>query len=168
MSSPANTQACPPFHDHHDAMEMSVADIPCRVAEAKPIELLRDRRGIYGIGVSDEYDHEARAWICGVEEDRFGPRGGHTPRSLILRPDYFEHTEPQGAALQKIVGGFRRGIFCHSAEERLRQFVHHEALGRAGLPWPPTDHRERWWSTTRRSKHVIGKSITGYACSRYA
>jgi hypothetical protein len=36
--------------------------------EAKPVELLRDRRGIYGIGVSDAYDIEAQAWACGIDE----------------------------------------------------------------------------------------------------
>jgi hypothetical protein len=29
------------------------------MTESKPVELLRDRRGIYGIGVSDAYDIEA-------------------------------------------------------------------------------------------------------------
>jgi hypothetical protein len=115
-------------------------------AYPRPIELLRDRRGIYGIGAPDEFDFEALAWNSGVEGDPYQLR---TPRRLILRPDYFEHTKPHGAVLQKIVGGFRNGIFCHSTEERLRQFIHHEALRRAGLPWPPSDHRERYWSTDK-------------------
>ena len=51
--------------------------------------------------------------------------------------------------MQKIVGGFRHGPFEHTAEEQLRQFIHHEALQRAGLPWPPPDHRERWWSNNK-------------------
>ena len=32
-----------------------------------PVELLRDGRGIYGIGVSDLFDYEAVAWSCGIE-----------------------------------------------------------------------------------------------------
>jgi hypothetical protein len=36
----------------------------------------------------------------------------------------------------------------HSGEERLRQFIHHEALNRAGLPWPPSD--PEWWSTDKK------------------
>ena len=51
--------------------------------------------------------------------------------------------------MQKIVGGFRHGPFEHTIEERLRQFIHHEALQRAGLPWPPPDHHERWWSNDK-------------------
>jgi len=35
-----------------------------------------------------------------------------------------------------------------SREEHLRQFIHHEALNRAGLPWPPRDNdHARWWAT---------------------
>jgi hypothetical protein len=50
--------------------------------------------------------------------------------------------------LQKIVGGFRHGPFEHTAEEGYRLFIHHEALQRAGLPWPPPTHRE-WWSNDK-------------------
>jgi hypothetical protein len=49
--------------------------------------------------------------------------------------------------LQKIVG-FRHGPFEYTAEEGLRQFIHHEALRRAGLPWPPPSP-ERWWSNDK-------------------
>jgi hypothetical protein len=78
--------------------------------------------------------------------------------------------------LQKITGGFRHGMFTHSREERLRQFVHHEALIRAGLPWPPPREEEGviYWSRDKkqqdrnrqiyhglrlRSLHVINKLI---------
>jgi hypothetical protein len=37
------------------------------MTENKPVQLLCDRRGIYGIGVSDQYDIEALAWACGVD-----------------------------------------------------------------------------------------------------
>jgi hypothetical protein len=84
----------------------------------------------------------------------------YCPPSLILRPDWFMDTKPHGAVLQKIVGGFRRGPFMRSSEEKLRQFIHHEALKRAGLPWPPPDnHQVRWWATdekqqARKSRHL--------------
>ena len=48
------------------------------MTEAKPVELLRDRRGIYGIGVSDPYAIEALGWACGVDPTVSG--GG-----LVLR-----------------------------------------------------------------------------------
>jgi hypothetical protein len=121
-----------------------------------PVELLRDGRGIYGIGVSDMFDYEAVAWSCGVEPEP------HTferpPSALILRPDRLIDAKPHGphfslagyAVLQKIVGGFRRGPFMRSREERLRQFIHHEALKRAGLSWPPPDSDHvRWWAADR-------------------
>jgi hypothetical protein len=124
----------------------------------KPVELLRDGRGIYGIGVSDLFDYEAIAWSCGVEPE---PYSFERPSALILRPDRFVDTEPNQAALQKIVGGFRRGPFMRSSEEALRQCIHHEALNRAGLPWPPSEnHRVRWWSEDKRSKRAIAASIT--------
>ena len=107
------------------------------MTESQPVELLRDRRGIYGIGVSDAYDIEAVAWACGVdpEDTRQTPSVGN----LILRPDMLQFGEAHyncGAVLQKITSGFRHG-FTHSTEERLRQVIHREALIRAGLPWPP-------------------------------
>jgi hypothetical protein len=98
-----------------------------------PVELLRDGRGIYGIGVSDTFEHP--------------------PGPLILRPDRFVDTEPHEAVLQRIVGGCRRGPFMRSSEEKLRQFIHHEALNRAGLPWPPSNSfRVRWWATDKRKQ----------------
>jgi PcfJ-like protein len=134
------------------------------MSEAKPVELLRDGRGIYGIGVSDAY------W-----------RTSHA-KSLILRPDML-HLGKQChygsfAVLQKITGGFRHGMFTRSHEERLRQVIHHEALIRAGLPWPPPDERRRgviYWSRDKKqqdrnrqiyhglrrgSLHVINKLIS--------
>jgi hypothetical protein len=117
--------------------------------EAKPVELLRDQRGVYGIGVADSYDYEAHAWACGVEdltcEDHYS-----CPASLILRPDRLSGSRKwrKGAVLQKIAGGFRRGPFMRSHEEGLRQFIHHKALNRAGLPWPPDN--ERWWSSDKK------------------
>ena len=121
-----------------------------RITQTMPVELLRDARGIYGIGITEPHDLEALAWSCGIDtEETYILR---PPPPLILRPDCLERAKRPygyGAALQKIVGGFRHGPFEHTAEERLRQFIHHEALQRAGLPWPPPDHRERWWSNDK-------------------
>ena len=123
---------------------------------AMPVELLRDGRGVYGIGVSERFDYKAIAWSCGIEPEplTFERR----PRDLVFRPDCLINTKPNVgetavfahdyAVLQKIVGGFRRGPFMRSGEEHLRQFIHHEALNRAGLPWPPRDNdHARWWAT---------------------
>src|SRR5215469_5731203 len=108
------------------------------MAEGMPVELLRDRRGIYGIGVSDMFDIHALAWACGINPCSHDPNPGY----LILRPDIArlgERRHRQFAVLQKITGGFRHGMFRHSIEEALRRVIHHEALGRAGLPWPPPE-----------------------------
>ena len=122
-----------------------------------PVELLRDGRGVYEIGVSDLFDHEAVALSCGIEPEPYFER---PPGSLILRPDRLEGTKPQNAVLQKIAGGFRRSIFNDSIEERLRRFIHHEALRRAGLPWPPRQGSDdtAWWSHDKkqqaRNRHI--------------
>src|SRR5262249_37234062 len=128
-----------------------------------PVQLLRDGRGIYGIGVSDSYDFEAVARSCGVEQPL------HRPPPLILRPAWFIDTEPSGAVVPKIVGGFRVGPFMRSCEERLRRFIHHEALNRAGLPWPPSQNFEvRWWATDKkRQAHNRGVYHGLRVCSLY-
>ena len=121
-----------------------------RITQTMPVELLRDARGIYGIGITEPHDLEALAWSCGIDTEKTYIL--RPPPPLILRPDCLERAKRPhgyGAALQKIVGGFRHGPFEHTAEERLRQFIHHEALQRAGLPWPPRDDRERWWSNDK-------------------
>jgi len=124
--------------------------IVANIKDPMPVELLRDSRGIYGIGVSDLFDHEALAWSCGVEREATA-YFERPPSALILRPDWFMDTKPHRAVLQKIVGGFRRGPFMRSSEEQLRQFIHHEALNRAGLPWPPTDSFA-WWATDKKQQ----------------
>jgi hypothetical protein len=124
--------------------------IVANIKDPMPVELLRDSRGIYGIGVSDLFDHEALAWSCGVEREATA-YSQRPPSALILRPDWFMDTKPHRAVLQKIVGGFRRGPFMRSSEEHLRQFIHHEALNRAGLPWPPTDGLT-WWATDKKQQ----------------
>ena len=120
-----------------------------------PVELLRDQHGIYGIGVSDLFDFEVVAWSCGVEPEPHSFE--RPPGALILRPDLFADNRPLGAVLQKIAGGFRRGPFTRSHEERLRQFIHHEALNRSGLPWPPQhlgpgEMAGVWWSAEKKQQ----------------
>jgi hypothetical protein len=117
-------------------------------SRAKPVELLRDGRGIYGIGVSDSFDYEALAWSCGIEPNLWEHE---YPGALILRPDRLDGTKPRNAVLQKITGGVRRAIFRNSIEARLRQLIHHEALRRAGLPWPPPSG-QRWWSADKKQQ----------------
>lgn len=113
-----------------------------RIIDVKPVEILRDRRGVYGVGITEENDLEALAWACGVDPLYVQ----HTPPPLILRPDRFEFSEPRGgdAALQMITGGFRHGPFVRCIEEKLRSHIHHEALQRAGLPWPPPEPHKYW------------------------
>jgi hypothetical protein len=141
----------------------------------KPVELLRDGRGIYGVGVADEFDIEALAWTCGIDNPT--PSPSH-PRDLIFRPDLLRDNQRHYsgfAVMQKITGGFRHGMFAHSCEEHLRQYVHHEALNRAGLPWPPAQENGiKYWSRNKKrqdrnrqiyhglrlgSLHIINKLI---------
>jgi hypothetical protein len=97
------------------------------LATNHPVQLLRDARGIYGIGV-----------INRPFEKRFGQ-----PPRLILRPDRLFEATAGCAALQMITGGFRHGMFGHMAEERLRKQIHLEMLGRKGLNMSP---EASWWS----------------------
>jgi hypothetical protein len=117
-----------------------------------PVELLRDQRGIYGIGVSDMFDIHALAWACGIDPCSSDPNPGY----LIVRPDIARLAKAQYdqfAVLQKITGGFRHGMFCHSIEEALRRVIHHEALRRAGLPWPSPERRTKpYWSTDAKQQ----------------
>ena len=128
--------------------------------ESYPVELLRDGRGIYGIGVSGEFDIEALASTFGVDSQHIA-QYAHA-HNVILRPDMLQLSEQCSelsfAVLQKITGGFRHGMFSHSHEEKLRQVIHHEALVRAGLPWPPAPHSPPWereiqyWSDDKKQQ----------------
>jgi hypothetical protein len=123
------------------------------MTESKPVELLRDRRGIYGIGVSDAYDIEALAWACGVEPRATWYRHSR-PRDLILRPDMLRSAGNYNyAVLQKIF--FNIQLLRKSHEESLREFIHHEMLMRAGLPikrWSCYSNTERWWSKDKKQQ----------------
>jgi len=106
-----------------------------------PVELLRDGKGVYGIGVAKE-----------VEID-------HRPQDLLLRRDRLAESETcfgGYAVLQMITGGFRHGMFTHMLEEHLRQVIHHGMLRRVGLAWPPPRspdvHYERYWSSDSRQQ----------------
>jgi hypothetical protein len=85
-----------------------------------PVELLRDGRGIFGIGVSDLYDLEAVAWSCGIvlEPYIFERR----PSALILRPDWVQCPgrtslapllHAVGAFAARLVSGTGLGLFAH-------------------------------------------------------
>src|SRR5262245_15883158 len=98
-----------------------------------PVDLLRDEKGIYGIGVAKEAEIEL------------------PPSDLILRCDRL----PEGgfignSILQRISGGFRHGMFTHTAEEHLRKVIHFGMLNKAGLHWPPVHEpfqpNVRYWS----------------------
>jgi hypothetical protein len=95
------------------------------LATKHPVTLLRDAKGIYGIGV-----------VGSTVEER--------PPEIILRPDRLFEATVRPSALQKITGGFRHGMFSHMSEEHLRRIIHREMLRRKGLNWPPD--RTRWWS----------------------
>src|SRR5271165_14107 len=100
-----------------------------------PVALLRDAKGVYGVGVIGSLHHAE--WL--------------EPLELILRPDRVSESNTRLAALQKITGGFRRGPFRHTLEEALRRAIHHELLHRKRLAWPP---EEEWGAleTGRRLK----------------
>ena len=77
--------------------------------------------------------------------------------------------------LQKITGGFWHGMFTYLTEEKLRRVIHHEALFRAGLPWPPQwgkgikywsrdkkqqdRNRQIYHGLRRRSLHIINQLV---------
>lgn len=117
-----------------------------------PVELLRDGRGIYGIGIPEGFETiEDAALRCGVDDPWHYSHP--SPSALILRPDWFPDTKPGlgYAVLQKIAGGFPGGPFRHAHEEELRWFIHQEALKRAGL-WEPRSPDLEWWADKNDKK----------------
>jgi hypothetical protein len=81
-----------------------------------PVQLLKDRKGIYGIGVVDEIK-------------RFNPE---TPE-IVLRPDLLLDDSSPTAALQMLTGGSLRRLFKCCTEEMLRRVIHEEMLWREGF-----------------------------------
>jgi hypothetical protein len=55
-----------------------------RITETMPVELLRDARDIYGIGLTEPHDLEALAWSCGIDTDETyipaAPAADHSAR----------------------------------------------------------------------------------------
>lgn len=100
----------------------------CRDNDAHPVELLRDGRGIYGLGIPEGFEtYEDAALRCGIKP---GPWAG-PPRPLILRPDRIRDLKPpKGCAVLQMItsGGLRGGPFRSSHEEALRDFIHREKL----------------------------------------
>jgi hypothetical protein len=89
------------------------------VTPTHPVHLLRDRKGVYGIGVVQGFK----------QPDRL------SAPEIVLRPDLLigdDRRSPK-AALQMIPGGRGRGMFKYCAEEELRKVVHHGMLWREGL-----------------------------------
>lgn len=141
------------------------------------VELLRDRKGVYGIGPVRPVEPVAEApliprpilphpqrpsWAEPVAHP-----GWADPPPLILRPDRFHDCPVKGsrAVLQMITGGFP---FWHSSEERLRQIILQEALKRAGLApccfWQDirektTNNRRIFFGLLRSSQRVINTLI---------
>lgn len=121
--------------------------LDCQLTKTKPpadvartVELLRDGKGIYGIGVAQDAD----------VEDANDVR-------IVLRPDRLKDGTAGGTwsfpIYQRITGGFRHGMFSRSFEERLRQAIHHSMLNRAGLLWPPADSNfPSYWSNDEQQK----------------
>ena len=104
---------------------------------ARPVYLLHDGKGVYGLGGVDFRGETSNLIIrpdrlC--EMERFNERG-----IPVL------HGTP---VLQRITGGFRHGMFSHMQEEHFRQIIHIGLLNRRGFTWPPSDNnRERYWSS---------------------
>jgi hypothetical protein len=91
-----------------------------------PVELLRDQRGVYGIGVSDLFDFEVVAWSCGIEPEAYSFE--RPPGALILRPDWLAADRPARCQLVS-------AALCRVAEDRRRiseRALH--ALSRGATP----------------------------------
>ena len=105
------------------------------VQKALPVQLLRDGKGVFGIGVAQH------------------ALGDVPAQNFILRPDRFHESVLSRAALQMIVGGFRRGPFFLTQEESFRQIIHHDLLRKNGLAWPPPhDFQISYWSRDPQQK----------------
>ena len=83
---------------------------------ALPVQLLRDGKGIYGIGIVDDDDRLQGA--------------------MILRPDRLSESRVDRAALQMIPAGSEHAPFRLMFEECMRASIHLGMLARKGLDWP--------------------------------
>ena len=127
--------------------------------------MLRDRRGVYGTGVSKSFVDAARHRFEHEElehEERL-------PDASFCGQTGWLITKPSGAVLQRITGEFRHGMFSRTAEERLRnafivrRFAGPGCVGRRAGHVLLIRHGGRM---TRSSRHAIGKSITACDYSR--
>src|SRR5262249_61618983 len=89
----------------------------------KPVELLRDGRGVYGIGIYDFYREQ--------EERRENSRG---PRALVFRAGPFDENRAAirtPRAFVKNINGFRGGIFRDTVLGKMCPFIHPKTRRRA-------------------------------------
>ena len=111
-----------------------VFDRPAKVVHT--VELLRDKKGVYGIGIAKDADvHDA-----GMKQ-------------ILIRPDRLEYEAYGSPIYQMITGGFRHGMFANTSEEMLRREIHFSMFRRAGLLWPPdripSGQQCNYWSTDK-------------------
>jgi hypothetical protein len=104
--------------------------------DLNPVVLLRDARGVYGIGISDSLDAD---------------KVGRGKVFIILRPDRFRDDDVPvpfyNPALQKIVGDLHQ----QTREDFLRSAIHREALKRAGLQLLSSGRAPKnWWSSSEK------------------
>jgi PcfJ-like protein len=109
-------------------------DVPDIVDFVPRVELLRDGKGVYGVGVH----HSAK--------------GQSSPAKLILRSDRLQEASTTNAALQMIPSGGGRGVFKHVIEEQLRRHIHYDLLSRRGLKAPSDD--KHFWSSDPHQQAV--------------
>jgi hypothetical protein len=102
----------------------------------RPIELLRDKKGIYGLGIVPDYEF--------ADPENISPehtRHHHPKRPIILRPDKWEGAEPiiyssSNAILQRIPYRKRHYKSGDSLETAFRNVMHDEMLRKSGVKSP--------------------------------
>ena len=124
----------------HDCYERKAADLFVRY-DCRVVDFLRDEKGIYGIGISDQSEAVTReVGIPWCRNDDY--------QILITRPDRLSDTGIPPAVLQPLFAN--RSVFgCDCVEDVYRQLIHHIMLDRAGLPWqgfPIGKRQVEWWS----------------------
>ena len=119
------------------------------------IELLRDEKGVYGLGVNELYQERAPSEII-------LPWATANSR-IVVRPGKLENYDDDplyhSAALQPIFGGYRRSIFHQCKEEMFRKLIHYRMLNRAGLPWPASTP---WWSDDAAQRAINRGKYHGF------
>ena len=95
-----------PIINRDEQMRAGLVVTDAITSRTMPVELLRDGRGVYGIGVSDLFDLEGLAWSCGIEPEPYTFE--RPPGALILRPDRFPGTKPLGFTARRATEDRRR------------------------------------------------------------